>query len=143
MKSAAACCLYLALLALPLAGRAQAVVGYQEQTTATWNASVSSELSIREQLRTGVQGTNVQPLGGADSFTLRSQWELREQGKPFQLTITDINPSITVDQSSGQVYAASVQRSANLLAAPSGRIGELIPYVELLPSITLSVFTDP
>ena len=122
---------------------AQAVVSYQQQHTAGWTTSTSTAEAIRERRSLGVAGINVQPLGGGDTFTLRSQWELREQGAPFALTITEVNPEIRLDQTTSQFQSASVQRSASLVAAPTGRLSEVIPIVQLLPGNTLTVFTDP
>jgi hypothetical protein len=122
---------------------AQAVVSYQQQLTAGWSRALSTSDAIRERRSLGVAGINVQPLGGGDTFTLRSQWELREQGAPFALTITEVNPEIRLDQTTSQFQSASVQRSASLVAAPTGRLSEVIPIVQLLPGNTLTVFTDP
>ena len=122
---------------------AQVVVSYQQQLTAGWATSTSTSDAIRERRSLGVTGSNVQPLGGGDVFTLRSQWQLREQGAPFALTITEVNPEIQLEQSTSQGQSASVQRSASLVAAPTGRLSEVIPIVQLLPGNTLTVFTDP
>lgn len=135
--------LVLLAAARPPFAHAQAVVSDQQQLTAGWSRAVSSSEAIRERRSLGVAGINVQPLGGGDSFTLRSQWELREQGAPFSLTITEVNPEIRLDQTNSQFQSAFVQRSASLVAAPTGRLREVIPIVQLLPGNTLTVFTDP
>lgn len=135
--------LLLVPASVPAPLQAQAVVSYQQQLSAGWSVSNSTIESIRERRITGVGGFNVEPLGGGDTFTMRSQWQLREQGAPFALTITDVNPEIRVDQSNGQSQSATVQRSSNLYAAPSGPLNSVIPIVQLMPGITLSVFTDP
>jgi hypothetical protein len=138
------CCALLVLaLAVPLPAAAQAVVSYQQQLTAGWSRSASASETIREQRQLGVAGSNVQPLGGGDRFPLRSQWELQQQAEPFQLTITDVSPEIRLDQSKGEFNATYVQRSASLYVAPTGRLNEVIPYIQLLPGETLTVFTDP
>lgn len=123
--------------------KAQAVVSYQQQFSAGWSMSNTTAEAIRERRRSGVAGFNVEPLGGGTTFTLRSQWQLREQGAPFALSIIDVNPEIQIDQTNGQSQSASVQRTSSLYAAPSGPINSVIPIVQLLPGITFSVFTDP
>lgn len=137
----------LALVLLAVAGppfaHAQAVVSYQQQLTAGWSRAISSSEAIRERRSLGVAGINVQPLGGGDTFSLRSQWELRQQEAPFALTITEVNPELRLDQSTSLFQSAFVQRSASLVAAPTGRLREVIPIVQLLPGNTLTVFTDP
>lgn len=138
----AAALLLFAAGGLPSA-HAQAVVGYQQQVTAGWSRELTSAEAIGERRSLGVSGINVQPLGGGERFSLRGQWELREQGAPFALTITEVNPEIRLDQTTSRFQSAFVQRSASLVAAPTGRLSEVIPIVQLLPGNTLTVFTDP
>jgi hypothetical protein len=122
---------------------AQAVVGYQQQLSAGWQFSTRTAETLRERRSLGVAGSNVQPLGGGSAFSLRNQWELREQGRPFSLRITDVNPEIRLDQSDSRFQSVSVQRFDSMDAAPTGVLGQLLPDLNPPAAARLSVFTDP
>ena len=131
------------MLLSPCESQAQAYVGHQRQQTAGWSHGSSSSQTIRQRWIRGVSGFNVSPDGEDETFSQRGRWEIRQQGAPFSLEITEVNPEITVEQSTTKSTSSYVQNKNTATSLVTGRLAEQFPRAQQLYGERLTVFDEP